>query len=414
MVEPGPKIHEMDVRWRRRFLIAPLFVLIGIPALWVGVPDVFHPLSLAAQLVALTYVLSGATALLCAGVLSRRQPHTWATAAILGGIAGAYVTGSMAAYANAYRPLRFWIFVVLAVLCITATFVGLVRTGFARLGVSAPLARAGASVAVIIGALQLWYTSIYLPNNTDVGIGISVSLGQPHRVSRSLTLVPLQLTMRNESSLTAVITSSMYAVTGVAYPHPPHPGPLSDAETLRRAENIGRQPAQTPEGNNVRYRGTSVRDLLAIGRMLSDTSHIFPSQSDVRSIVVAVPTQFQQFDVKVDVDYARPSRLTPAGFLARVTIPGSSSPPNRATGVGAKRVCLPDVRTYWALRETKLHRLTRRSQILVTNWCTQSGNTEVYANVVNDHGPTSQSEIRRYDRDYGLSTASFIESFSVR
>jgi hypothetical protein len=182
----------------------------------------------------------------------------------------------MAVSAHGYRPVEFRALIALAVLSVVLVALAARRGILPNL--TAYLKAAGAVAPSLLagGALQLWYTSIYLPANTDVGLDLSAVVGARLRVSRSLTLVPIQVMLRNDSSLTAVVLTSMFTVTGVHYlPTSPSVGVTStDARTIGLGDPV---PLPRPH------------PLLAIGRLLRDGARLFPNANKSLSIIVPVP-----------------------------------------------------------------------------------------------------------------------------
>jgi hypothetical protein len=393
--------------------VGPLLLLgVAYVALRIGVPDVFSPISLASQLVGLSYLVAGFTLVASAATLISIRRAVFGggsarseAAAVVGALTGTYVAGSMAAYAYGYRETRFVELIVGAALC---GLLGSLAARRLRAGaIGARLKAAGALLAVLIAGAQLWYTSVYLPENTYVGIGTSATVGTPLRVSRSLELLPVHVTVHNDSSLTAVVLASMYAVTGV---HWPSTGSfLADNRAIERAVEVGLGQNTNPEGVSVRYGGKPTRSLLAIGHVLRDGSELFPSQDASRSTVVAIPTDgFQEVEVRIEIDYARQSRLVLATYRGRIQ-------PYRGPMRKPRKNCPPDVLTYWHLRESVLRRFTRGTQYLVTNWCPQARNERVYSNVIDVSDPHSVPHITRNDLGYGLaSTTRSYEMFPLR
>jgi hypothetical protein len=255
-------------------LLLTLVVALGLlvnaaVALWVGLHDVLWPVSLSAQLVGFFYLIAGLASLAgfiaifpllgkevdvtdqpdsaCAGhdyllapvleesgrltdqsdsasaghehLLARiahdleestRQLQFVAAAAV----AGLYIDLTIVFYSFHYRPRYVWIFSPLAVLCACVACVTLLGI-WQYLGKT--LKAVGISLAGLAAVAQFFYQSVYIPENTQVGIDYGLTLGSMTR-SGSARLVQVNLTMKDESSVTAVTLGSMVVVRGISYP----------------------------------------------------------------------------------------------------------------------------------------------------------------------------------------------------
>lgn len=230
-------------------LLLTLVVALGLSvnsavALWVGLHDVLWPVSLSAQLVGFFYLIAGLASL--AGLMaifpllgkeidvtdlpdSARVGHKHLLARIAhdleestrqlqfvaaAAVAGLYIDLTIVFYSLHYRTRYVWIFSALAVLCACVACVTLQKI-WEYLGKT--LKAVGISLAGLAAVAQFFYQSVYIPENTQVGIDYGLTLGSMAR-SGSARLVQVDLTMKDDSSVTAVTLGSMVVVRGISYP----------------------------------------------------------------------------------------------------------------------------------------------------------------------------------------------------
>jgi hypothetical protein len=289
------------------------------------------------------------------------------------GSAAAYIWVTLALYSYAARRFEALVFGVVAV----ATVLGTVRLAIAHavanpVGDQDParvLGKLGrrvtvAGVGVLITAAQLWYSSVYLPANLDVGIAFTASVGKAAAVSPTTRLVPVSITVQDDSSVTAVALTSIYTVTGLRYP--PASRLRSRSDTLARALTVG-QGLESEQGLNVGLTGRPSERLLAIGRVAGDGRLLFPNVLNANEVVVAVPREVKALEVRVSLDYARQTRLQLAGIDPTTGLARPSIGPY----VTAVPACAEDVVEARRLRQSLLQRLTRGDEVVETNWCAQ-------------------------------------------
>jgi hypothetical protein len=101
----------------------------------------------------------------------------------------------------------------LALLCASVASVTLPRS-WKYLGKG--LKAVGISLTALASAAYFWYQSVYVPENTSLGIYYDLTLGSIIR-SGSDRLVSVDLTMEDESSVTALTLGSIVVVSGM-YP----------------------------------------------------------------------------------------------------------------------------------------------------------------------------------------------------
>ncbi len=129
-------------------------------------------------------------------------------------VAGLYIDLIIVFYSLHYRTLYVWVFGALALFCACLASVTLPES-WKFLG--RDLKAVGISLAVLGSAAYFWYQSVYIPENTPTGIYYDLTLGSIVR-SGSDRLVSVDLTMENESSVTALTLDSMVEVSGM-YPN---------------------------------------------------------------------------------------------------------------------------------------------------------------------------------------------------
>jgi hypothetical protein len=333
------------------------------------------PVSVSSQLTGLAFSLAGAAGL--AGLAGWREigkpllgparpagperparPGSTAQIACAfgGAVAAVYVDATIAFYAHEYKTTRTIEFGVLALICLylAGMLLPLVRSVWKD--ISGGLKGLGA-LATALGLLaQFWYVSIYIPRNTQVGISYSLTLGPVAR-SGDNALATLQLTMEDESSLTAVILGSMVVVSGIRYR--PATGGAQPAVQHRIT-------AYARSGGNpdVGFRGSEPASVLAVDSPINNNSLLLPGAVYTKDFVVVVPEPgIAALQVAIMVDYARQTRLVVghAAFLKH---------PAHVPGCPAKYAIT------WAspIQESALRSFATGGLNLYSSRCAQLGN----------------------------------------
>ena len=230
-------------------LLLALVVALGLTvnaavALSVGLHDLLWPVSLSAQFAGFFYFTAGLVSLaglvavfplLARALDSSRQPdgararygnllafagcdgvNAARPLAFVAGaaVAGLYIDLIIVFYSLHYRTRNVWIFTILALLCGCVACVTLPRIWK---NVGRGLKVAGISLTALAAVAQFWYRDVYVPENTQVGIDYGLALGSVAR-SGSERLVQVDLTMKDESAVTALTLDSMVVVSGISYP----------------------------------------------------------------------------------------------------------------------------------------------------------------------------------------------------
>jgi hypothetical protein len=256
--------------------VAPLAAA-ALPAIPIGLFDAISPPTVQSQVVGLTYLGAGIVAAACGwALLAGRGPGQ--PIALLGASAALYVWVTLALYSLAVRPA---LTAVAGILALASLAAGLKLTrahrgtgkGFWSL-VSVRVT--AASVSALIAAAQLWYTSVYLPANVEVGIAFSVTAGAPQKISRGLRLVPLEVGVQNQSSGGAVALTSIVTVTGIRYAGGRGRMWRGEPDVLARELQIGSGNVRSEQDLNVSFTPIRRRRLLAVARAVGDGRIMFP------------------------------------------------------------------------------------------------------------------------------------------
>jgi hypothetical protein len=329
-------------------------------AVVIGFRDLFWPASTAGQLAGLALFLAGLAGGFAGlgGLLGLRRPladrawwfgwnryraaeKTGQIACVFGGAAaGTYADLVITAYAYRFHLGQAVIFAVLALLCAALAGLMLPAVWIVRQSISGSLK----GLAVLGGALtlvaQFWYGGVYVPKNTQVGITYSLTLGPVVRSGHD-DLATIQVSLKNESSLPAVILGSMAIVRGLS--------------------------AAAAGGSRSPQDAASRGRILTVQRLIVNNAAIFPGVTYAQNLVVQVPPSgVAALQAEVLVDYARQTRLTPGPSHSLV-------PPVKVPGCG---------RTYTttrvsAIQESELRTFTTGALYLYSSWCTQPGHRSI-------------------------------------
>lgn len=334
-------------------VLSALVVALGLSgnaavALWIGFHDVLWPVGLSAQLVGFFYLTAGVVSLvglvavfpLLGKVLDLTgQPntgrvgnsrllalsnHDWdgsirplafvAAAAV----AGLYIDLIIVFYSLHFKIRFVWIFSALALLCGCVACVTLPRSwNYLGNGLKA----VGISFTLLASATYFWYQRVYLPENTPTGIYYNLTIGSIVQSGRD-RLVPVDLTMENESSETALTLGSMVVVSGM-YPN-------QNSSILR---------ILTP---------------------ISDDNFLFPNAAYSAVLLVQVPdTRIESLHFTITLWYARTTGLTLDDPIRMQEYP---------------RSCPGGTLLEWPIEESQLRSFTEGAQVLYSDWCGDSKN----------------------------------------
>jgi hypothetical protein len=359
---------------RSHFWIWPAIagVLLTTGVAWtLGFQDVVWPVSLSAQILGLFFLVAGLFGLISTWLLTvgavpslKRRPATGASAALIsaGAVACSYVDATIVAYAFRYQPLVAIPFGALGIICIGLAWRTL-PTAWRSL--SATVKGAGITLAALGTLTNFWYQSIYLPENAQAGVEYSVSVG-PVVSSGDDRFVTVDVTMDNESPVTAVTLASMVVVSGLEYSSSIKAGATSKAQAQKRTKGYATSLAKRPGTSaaipnpNVAINGQPTATTLTILRPIENDSSLFPDDAYSREFDVVVPNlKIIALQVKLYVLFARTSRLSlgPSLYSETKDIDG----------------CPNDDQSAWYINESALVRFTRGAQLLYSDWCSDLG-----------------------------------------
>jgi hypothetical protein len=347
-------------------------VLLTTGVAWtLGFQDVVWPVSLSAQILGFFFLVAGLFGLISAWLMAaramrsvKRRPLGRASLSLIaaGAVASFYVDATIVAYAFRYQPLVAIPFGVLGIICIGLAW----RTLPAAWGsLSKTVKGAGITLAALGTLTNFWYQSIYLPENAQAGVEYSVSVG-PVVSSGSDRFVTIDVTMDNESPVTALTLASMVVVSGLEYTSSTQVGATSKAEAQKRTKGYAASLAKRPGTSaaipnpNVAISGQPTVTTLTILRPIENDSSLFPDDAYSREFDVVVPSrQIIALEVKLYVLFARTSRLSlgPSLYSATKRIDG----------------CPNDDQSAWYINESALVRFTRGAQLLYSDWCADLG-----------------------------------------
>ena len=373
--QPGTKTHQAGTKvLLSSFWIWPAAagVLLTTGVAWtLGFQDVVWPVSLSAQILGLFFLIAGLFGLISAWLMVvrampslKRKPVSGASLSLIsaGAVASFYVDATIVAYAFRYQPLVAIPFGVLGIICIGLAW----RTLPAAWGsLSKTVKGAGITLAALGTLTNFWYQSIYLPENAQAGVEYSVSLG-PVVSSGDDRFVTIDVTMDNESPVTALTLASMVVVSGLEYTSPTQVGATSKAEAQKRTKGYAASLAKRPGTSaaipnpNVAVNGQPTATTLTILRPIENDSSLFPDDAYSREFDVVVPSRkIVALEVKLYVLFARTSRLSlgPSLYSETKKIDG----------------CQNDDQSAWYINESALVRFTRGAQLLYSDWCANLG-----------------------------------------
>jgi len=364
------------IRVRRfSFWIWPAIVGLSLTtavAMTLGFQDVVWPVSLSAQILGLFFLIAALFGLIGIWLLAirglplrRRPPPAGAALAFIsaGAVACLYVDLTVVAYSFRYQPRVAIPFCVLGLFCLSLAWRTLPASWSS---LSKTVKSAGITLAILGTLVNFWYQSIYLPENAQVGIEYGVSLGPVVNSGGGSRLVTIDLTMDNESPVTALTLGSMVVVSGLEYSNSGHKAGISSKVAQERASAYAASLAQRPSKSaaipnpNIQFGGNLKTTTLTILRPIDNDSYLFPDDEYAREFDVVIPNrQIVALQVKLYVLSARTTRLSLGSRLV--------SEPNKLD------TCANNEQSGWFINESALVRFTRGAQILYSDWCADLG-----------------------------------------
>lgn len=324
-------------------LVVPMYLLGGLAA-WLGFTDgVLHPVSLSSQVLGLSYLLVGAMALAAAVALcSCFAAAIWPRAAFLGGALAVYIGLSLALRIAGHSVVSCVVLGILGSAGLLVAGIGaydIATNRSAAFGTPLKALAAGLGVAITLG--QLWYTAIYQPNSAVAGINVTPKVGTLHAGRRGIGLVPLSITVSNDSSYEVVLLDTWWTLQANYYTPPPK----------------GKGPKATPK---VSFRS------LQLGPFFSTPYYLPPNASVSSSAVIPIfHPRAESFTLTPQFAYVRASQpgFDKLIFDARAsrTLRAVSTTNHCYSGVTVARV--------YQLHESALQSFTHGNQVLVTDVC---------------------------------------------
>lgn len=346
-------------------VVIGMLLWIAAIAIWLGTQDILWPVSASAQILGACFVLAGLTALAGSVLAAARAfSRKWAkgdvqTALIAGGaVAGLYVTLTIVVHSFRYELGKAWLYGVLAAGCLILTLQTLPR---AWKHIGNFVKSAGVGLAVLGSVAAFYFQSFYLPENTNVGLQYALSIGTVVQPGGD-AVVPVHLTIENQSSVIALTIGSMVVLSGLTLPE--NSAAVSDAMAQQNLANYAHDLATPPPGPitpdpNIRSSGATNSMVLAVMQPIGNNSFLFPNDTVSRDFDVVIPdiakNRITALEIEIYVLYARTTRLTlGSGFRPRVA--DSTS-------------CPHEEQASWYLNQSALVRFTRGTQIIYSNWC---------------------------------------------
>jgi hypothetical protein len=175
-------------------------------------------------------------------------------------------------------------------------------------------------------------------------------------------IVPVHLTIENQSSVIALTIGSMVVVSGLTWPETS--ASVSDASAQQNLINYAQDLATPPPGplapdTNIRSSAVPGSMVLSVMQPIDNNSYLFPNDTVSRDFDVVVPdiakNKIYALEFEIYVLYARTTRLT-LGTSYRPVIADFAS-------------CAHDEQSSWYIDQSALVRFTRGAQKIFSNWC---------------------------------------------
>jgi hypothetical protein len=371
------KWWQGPLKWVRRvwqLAVILMLLLIAKTAVWLGAQDAFRPVSTAAQLLGTCFIVAGILAFIgFLLVAARMLPHwpRWATGevqtALISGAAasGLYVSITIVAHAFHYEPARAWRWGAIAAGCL---LLALQTLPGAWRGIGNFMRVSGVGLAVLGSVSVFYYQSFYLPENTQIGLQLGVSIGTVVKPGAD-EVVPVDLTIANQSSVTALTLGSMVIISAVTMPESSAalPDPSAQRNMISYANDLIASSGPTVPDPNVRSSGSQTSRVLAVMQPIPNDSYVFSNDTYSRQFDVVIPdvpkNKITALEIEIRVMYARTTRLV-------LQSPSTATSGELCTQKNGQRSCCPNgVRSSWPVAQSALVRFTRGAQVLSSDWC---------------------------------------------
>jgi hypothetical protein len=315
-------------------------------AVWLGFVDgILNPVSLSSQVLGLSFLLLGILVLGAAvALLSRLAIPIWPQATVLGGVLAAYIALSLALRIADER--LWWCIAIAASGAISVAGAGIAAYDIAtdkatKFGPVLKGLVAGVGSAITLA--QLWYTAIYQPNSAVAGINVTPRAGTLHAVRHGVGLLPVSISVRNDSSYEVVVLNTWLTLRASRY-------------TPRRKQTGG--PLVLPKA-------AVHSSFLQLGPFLPAPYYLAPDASVSWSSVIGFVPRYrpESFTLYPDFAYVRASE---PGFDKLVRDNSATQARSKASPTNH---CYATATGIYHLHEGELQWFAHGDQVLVTDVC---------------------------------------------
>ncbi len=391
----GGSGYPLGQEWEKYTLTLGPYTAVGVIlganaaiALWLGLQDLFSPVSLSAQIVGFFYTAAGALSLygvfntflfyrrVQSGSIQEWAEQCDAHVAIsylrntsarplkfmaLAALAGLYIDLTLLFYSFHYRPVIAAFSLVLAIFCACLTRVTMpVLWNDLGRGLKAT----GLTLAALGAIAQFWYQSVYVPGNTPIGMHHTVTLGSVIR-SDGVRYAQVNLATEDAGSVPAVDLASMVIVRGVI------PGQE-------------RMPA------------------LDVAVLTTPASFFFPSNTLSNAFLVKITNpKIKALRVIIFVYFARTTWLTLANRAVGFEKCYNTTTYKLEKSCGSQPVlsCPQSMQYQWTAAESSLHNFTQGNWTIYSDWLCTHWRLSIDAYTIPNHNaPGSDLDILRSTR----------------
>jgi hypothetical protein len=379
-----------DVRKFYVFILALALLVSAVYAGYIGFPDMIWPVSLPAEILGIVFFLIGLTGFFGFILLIFKRAPLALIA--VGSLANSYTDMTIVLYSYRYQHFKQYIFALLALLCFALACITLPRVwGY----ISKALKAVGISLSLVVVGIGAWYHNFYIPENIQVGIHYGLTVQSVARSGRD-TLVSLQLTMRNVSSVPVRSVGSMVAVSGVSYADGRRESSLSNAQAQKRLTDYAHN---LSPNSNIRFSGNPKTTILTVLRPIHDGSFLFPNDTFADDFVVIVPERrIKAVHVEILLQYVRSTRI----------VFGTELKPKPETLNNCPKD--EDERFFWDIDQSALRTFTNGPLIIYSDWCADLHNPFIGYGILGVQDRESPAEQKSLAARLGVFTSSRFET----